>query len=205
MQDGALHDGLESRGLDGLRVAGDGEALCEELLQVAREILDISAAREDDLLAPVEKKGRKEHVLGCEVFVTARFSLVIRGDDDLVQVRRYIHLCLFAARPQGKLALASHLVHLRHLCRGDVVCVHAHDTSALLVHVEHDLRRLGRRLVEHRDDDLHDEVHRRVVVVVQDDPEELWLLETGFLLDAGVFLEDPGGFIRHAWVVLLSQ
>ena len=69
-----------------------------------------------------------------------------------------------------------------------------------LVHVQHDLRGLCRRLVEHRHDDLHDEVHGGVVVVVQEDAVELRLLEARLLLYTGILLEDAGGIARGGHV-----
>ena len=70
--------------------------------------------------------------------------------------------------------------------------IHANDPPALLVDVEHDLRGLGRRLVEHGDDDLHHEIHGRIMIVMNDNPVQLRLLETRLLLYAGIFLQDAG-------------
>ena len=60
--------------------------------------------------------------------------------------------------------------------------VRAADAAALRVHLHHDPVGLGRPLVEDRLEHLHDELHRRVVVVEQDDVEELRPLRDGLRL-----------------------
>src|SRR5258708_3768521 len=46
--------------------------------------------------------------------------------------------------------------------------IHAGDAAAVDVHLHHDPVRLSRHLLEHRLEDVHHELHRRVVVVEQD-------------------------------------
>src|SRR5665648_658740 len=65
------------------------------------------------------------------------------------------------------LVLTGETRHLRYLSLGYLVSVDPADTHALLVHMEHDTGRLLRRLVEEAFEDVHDEIHRRVVVVEQ--------------------------------------
>src|SRR5438874_1190762 len=62
-----------------------------------------------------------------------------------------------------------------HLC--DLVCVDARDADTLRMHGPHDLERVAVRLAEDFFQDLDDELHRREVVVVQEDAEERGLLQ----------------------------
>ncbi len=151
-------------------------------------------------LASIEEEGRIQDMLRGEILVPPGLCLPVGGQDDMVQLCGNLHPCLFAARAEGELALAGHLVHLGHLGHGDIVGVDAHHSVPFLVHVQHDLRRLCRRLVENRDDDLHDEIHGRVVVVVQEHAIQLRLLETRLLLYTDILLEDAGGISRGGHV-----
>ena len=60
---------------------------------------------------------------------------------------------------------------------GDLERIDAAEPLALRVHHHHDPKRLGRLLVKDAFENLHDEVHRRVVVVQQQHFEEFRLLE----------------------------
>ena len=91
------------------------------------------------------------------------------------------------------------MADLGDLRDGNIVGIDAADAGAFPVHVQHDLDGLRRRFVKDLHEDLHDKIHRRVMVVVQDDPEHAGLFETGLGIDAGIFLELPllSAIIRH--------
>ena len=78
---------------------------------------------------------------------------------------------------QRKPALAGQAVHQADLGLGDLVRVDAAVAPAVAVHLHHHPVRLGRVLQEDRLEHRHDEVHRRVVVVVEHDPEQRRLPE----------------------------
>ena len=71
---------------------------------------------------------------------------------------------------------AREIDHGRHLRFCDIERIHAAESLALRVDRHHDAISLGGRLVEDVLEDLHDEVHRRVVVVQQKHLEQLRLL-----------------------------
>ena len=86
-------------------------------------------------------------------------------------------------------------VHLIYLRRGKVVTIDPHGPFPLPVDVQHDLRRLGERLVKDGHDDGHDEFHRREVVVDEEDFVLVGLLE--FLIGPGEYLALKLGIYRH--------
>ena len=65
---------------------------------------------------------------------------------------------------------------LRDLCFGDVVGENAADSDAMAVDVQHDLDGGFAILVEELLEDMDDELHRRVVVVQDEDLVETRLL-----------------------------
>jgi hypothetical protein len=70
---------------------------------------------------------------------------------------------------------------LRGLRFGDVSRKCAHDAVTLVVYVQHDLSRSGLVQMEKLHQDEHDELHRRVIIVVKDDDILLRLLDLGAL------------------------
>ena len=67
--------------------------------------------------------------------------------------------------------------NLRHLGFRDFEIVHPADAFALGVYLQHDLRRARALHAEDRLEDIHNELHRRKVVIDQYDPEKRRLLE----------------------------
>ncbi len=65
----------------------------------------------------------------------------------------------------GMLVLPRQVHHLGHLGLGDLVGEHAAHPDAAAMHVQHDAGRLLARLLEEPLQHVHDELHRRVVVV----------------------------------------
>ena len=63
--------------------------------------------------------------------------------------------------------LAREFHHLRHLGLGDLVGVDAAIADTVVMHMQHDAGRLLLRLAEEPLQHVHDELHRRVVVVEQ--------------------------------------
>ncbi len=57
--------------------------------------------------------------------------------------------------------------HLRHLGLGDLVAEYANHGHPLLVHRKHDLERLRMCHAKEPLKDMHDEFHRRVIVIQQ--------------------------------------
>src|SRR6187455_215774 len=78
---------------------------------------------------------------------------------------------------QGKFLFLCHLPSLSELRLGDVVRVNAGNADARQVHVQHDLDRLWARLAEHRLEHPHDELLRRVVIVVQQHTPHPWAFQ----------------------------
>src|SRR5262245_4378505 len=68
---------------------------------------------------------------------------------------------------QGELVLARELLDLVGARLGHLTGIDARDAHAIAVNVEHDARRAGEVVSEDRLQDPHDELHRGVVVVVQ--------------------------------------
>src|SRR6185503_15637985 len=102
--------------------------------------------------------------------------------------------------PQREAVTARHIDHGGHLRFRDLVRIHAAEPLALGMNRHHDAISLGGRLVEDGFEDLHDEVHRRVVVVQKQHLEQLRLL--GFL--PGMFEDlSPGMTLRLAHAVRL--
>ena len=71
--------------------------------------------------------------------------------------------------PQSVSVFLGQVHDLLGLGFGDVPREHADHAEASVVNLQHDLRRLGFRLVEEMHQDVDHELHRRVVVVVEDD------------------------------------
>src|SRR5579862_6880810 len=92
---------------------------------------------------------------------------------------------LLHARPEREPALPGSFVNRRDLRLRDLVGVGAADAGPPDVDLHHDAVRLRGGLAENRLENLLDELHRRVVVVVEDD-----LVELGPLLDDTGLLED---------------
>ena len=63
---------------------------------------------------------------------------------------------------------AGEFNHLRHFCFGNFVGEDSADTHTVTMDLEHDLHRLVAPLVEEAFEDVHDEFHRRVIVVEQE-------------------------------------
>ena len=55
--------------------------------------------------------------------------------------------------------------HLGYFSLSHLICVYSTNADALLMDVQHNPSRLFRRLIEKALEDVHDEIHRRVVVV----------------------------------------
>src|SRR3954451_17563297 len=79
---------------------------------------------------------------------------------------------------------------LSHFRLGDLVCVHAADAFASGMNLQHHTRRA--RTIHGKDafQNIHDELHRSVIVVQQYDLVQRWLLELwlGFLSDQPAFM-----------------
>ena len=71
---------------------------------------------------------------------------------------------------------AGEVHHLRHLGLGDLVAEHAHDGKAFFVNGEHDFDRLSMVHAEKTFQHMHDELHRSVVVVEDQNLVERWTL-----------------------------
>src|SRR6476660_9684011 len=76
-------------------------------------------------------------------------------------------LFLFHDALQRVLVLAREIHHLCHLRLGDLVGVDAALADAVRVDVQHDAGRILLVLVEEADEDMNNELHRRVVVIEQ--------------------------------------
>ena len=66
--------------------------------------------------------------------------------------------------------------HLRHFCFRHFVREYPADTHTVAMDLQHDLHGLVASLVEESLEDVHDEFHRRVIVVQQKHFVEAWLL-----------------------------
>ena len=85
------------------------------------------------------------------------------------------------------LVLACKIHHLGDFGLGHLIGVDAADADALVVHVQHDAGRLFPPLVEEALQHVHDELHRRVVVIQQQDLVEA----DGFLVFGRVLVMRP--------------
>ena len=83
----------------------------------------------------------------------------------------------------GMLVLACKIHHLRHLGLGDLIGEHAALPDPVMMDVEHDLGRGFDVLLEELLQHVNDELHRRVVVVQDQDAIEVRAL--GLRLDLG--------------------
>src|SRR5215213_5784034 len=101
---------------------------------------------------------------------------------------------------QRELACAGHLRHPLDLHLGDLVGVDARDADALRVHGPHDAEGVRLRLAEDLREDFDDELHRREVVVVQQDAEERRLLQPLPALGGDLLLE-PVLALRHGEIL----
>ena len=79
---------------------------------------------------------------------------------------------------------------------GDVARVDASDGAPLVMHGEHQVCRLGLGLVEEPQEHEHDELLRRVVVVVENDLVKAGLLDLGARLDGEIALAIGVLFLR---------
>ena len=75
---------------------------------------------------------------------------------------------------------------LRHFCFRNLVGEHAANTHAMTMDMQHDLHRFLARLAEEPLQDVHDELHRRVIVVQQKN-----FVEAGLLVFGRVFVTTP--------------
>ena len=71
------------------------------------------------------------------------------------------------------LVLAGEIHHLRHFGFRHLIGVDAALADAVLVDVQHDTRGVVLALAEETHDDMHDELHRRVVVIEEEDAIEV--------------------------------
>src|SRR5215204_3591335 len=101
---------------------------------------------------------------------------------------------------QRELALARHLRHPLDLHLGDLVGVDARDADALRVDGPHDAEGVRLGLAEDLPEDFDDELHRREVVVVQQDAEERRLLQPLPALGGDLLLE-PVLALRHGEIL----
>src|SRR5918997_5306407 len=97
---------------------------------------------------------------------------------------------------QRELAGARHLRDLLNFHLGDLVGVDARDADALRVHGPHDAEGVPFGLAEDLHEDFDDELHRREVVVVQQDAVERRLLQPLPALCGDLLLE-PVLALRH--------
>src|SRR5437763_16276645 len=81
------------------------------------------------------------------------------------------------------LVLAGEIHHLRHLGLGYLIGEYAAFTDAMMMHVEHDLGRSFRILVEEFLQDENHELHWSVIVVENEDTIKIRTL--GLVLDLG--------------------
>jgi hypothetical protein len=181
VQDGRLQGAAEGQRLLRLLLAAAGELL-DLLAQVAIELppqrRQVAAARREDALAFGVVREHVEQVLERHVRVAARRGLAV-GDTENQFDGVAEHKCLgfFHVGPEREPVFLRELVDAGHLGFGDVVRIEPAEPLALRMHVHHDAKRLGRRLVEQRFQHMDDEVHRRVIVVEQDHLEERRLLD----------------------------
>src|SRR5574338_899795 len=85
-------------------------------------------------------------------------------------------LFLFQNCLQRKTTVVRAFLDGRDLRLGDLKRIQTAEPFPLGVHLEHDAERLCGCLVENRLQHVHDKIHRRVVVVQQEDPIEIRLL-----------------------------
>lgn len=76
--------------------------------------------------------------------------------------------------------LSGKVQHLRNLSFGDFIGKDAAFTDTVIVHVQHDLRRFVLILVKEAFEDDYDEFHRCIIVVQNEDPIEIGLLDLLF-------------------------
>ena len=92
---------------------------------------------------------------------------------------------------------AGEFNHLRHFCFRHFVGEDSADTHTMPVDLQHDLHGLVATFVEESLEDVHDEFHRRVVVV-----QQKHLIETGLLRLGPCFRNHAGsGAIADAVVL----
>jgi hypothetical protein len=94
------------------------------------------------------------------------------------------------------------LVDLVDFGHGDIVGEDAAGAPTLPMDVQHDAGRVGGGFMEYGDQNLHDELHGRVVIVVKDDPVHLRLLVRHIVMNVGMLHRPIGmeglGHIRLA-------
>src|SRR4029450_5379675 len=105
----------------------------------------------------------KSHIHGC-----ARWHIAGRAGEpapDWSKTKPLKSSLLLHRALQRVLMLTGKARHLRYLSLSDLVSVDPTNADALLVYVQHNAGRLLRRLVEEPLEHVHDEIHRRVVVI----------------------------------------
>ncbi len=197
LQHGALDDALESRGLHRLGVLDLGDLLLEVGLHAPSQLLHVGLAGLEYGTDLIEGEGRVEDMLRGEVLVVAELRLVIRGIENGLDFLADLHLRLLHCALQRKAVLPREQVHLIYFRHGNIVTVYPHSTFSPFMHIEHDARRLGERLMEDGHDDGHDEFHRREIIIEEEDNVLIGLF--WFLIALGEYLALQLGVCRHNW------
>ena len=186
LEDGALDDALEARGLHRLGVLDLGDLLLEVGLHAPSELLHVGLAGLEYGADLLEGEGRVKDMLRGQVLVVPELRLVVRGIENGLNFLADLHLRLLHGALERETVLPRELVHLINLRHGNVITVDAHGPFPLFMHVQHYPGRLGERLVENGHEDGHDEFHRGEVVVEEEDSVLVGLLE--FLIGPGEYL-----------------
>lgn len=173
MPDGTLQDILESGRLDHFAVADGRLRFLQVPVEEQFETLRITPAVFDDFDAFLEKERRIQEMLRCDVFMMPDIGFRIGSHDDLIQCFadfHKIHLFLFYGAAKGEISHLRHRLHALHLCHRNVIGVDSTDTPSLPMDIQHDFSCLHRRFMKHFHQNIDDEIHGRVVVVVQNNP-----------------------------------
>src|SRR5262245_49208890 len=107
------------------------------------------------------------------------FEPVVRSVPRVTRLRSFPRPCpnarlsfLFHDALQRMLVFACKVHHLRHLVLGDLVRINATFADSVVMDVQHDAGRRLAVLVEEPFQHVHDELHRRVVIIEQKHPVE---------------------------------
>jgi hypothetical protein len=121
-------------------------------------------------------------------------GLVIGGVEYSLNLLAYFHnpLCLLHGAAQGKTVFPRHGVHPLYFSGRDIEAVHSDRAPAFAMNVEHDLRGLGYRFMENRNQYGHHELHRGKVVVKEEYPILVGLF--GVLL---ILYEDIAAYVAE--------
>ena len=142
-----------------------------------RSAREVGAAGAEDPLAVGVVRQRVEQVLERQVGVAPRDRFAERDvQDDFDRGGKHISFSFFDRRAQRIARLAGQRRDRLGLGFGDFPRIDAGDAAAVQVHLHHDPVGLGRRFLEQRLEHLDHELHRRVVVVQQDDLVERRIL-----------------------------